>query len=127
MSRDDQIKSATQEILEVLRKYDLGAFFVIGGRTLFETRWRFPTWSCFEQVPHPEGSVVRFRTRQGGTGERRAEKDISDSANLARAFAEFLGPAALMSIDTWEELKVKLGAEATRDEDRGAPPPWDLK
>lgn len=66
MSSDARIKAATQEVLEVLRKHDLGGYFILQGRTLCESRFRFPTWSCFEQVPHPQGSMVRFRTRKGG-------------------------------------------------------------
>lgn len=122
---DKKIKAATQEILEVLRKHDLSAFFVLQGRELCETRWRFSTWSCFEQTPHPSGSEIRFRTRKGGSGERRPERDIADSANVARSFAEELGKAAMSSIGTWKQLEDKLGAEGTTDF-RGPPPPWDL-
>lgn len=127
MTPDKEIKLATQVILEVLRKHDLGGYFVIVGRELAETRWRFPTWSCFEQEEHPQGSTVRFRTRKGGTGARRSEVDIADSCNIARCFAQELGQAALSSISTWKQLEEKLGAEGTYDEFRGPPPPWDLK
>lgn len=123
---DEKIKAATQEILEVLRKYDLSAFFTLQGRELCETRWRFASWSCFEQAPHHEGSIVNFRTRKGGTGERRSEEDIADSANIARSFAEELGKAALPAIATWKELEQKLGAEGWT-QFRGGPPERDMK
>jgi hypothetical protein len=124
---DKKIKAATQEILEVLRKYDLSAYFVLVGRHLVETRWRFAAWSCFEQLPHPGGSEIRFRTRKSKTGERRPEQDIADSCNIARAFAEELAKAAIPSIQTWEALSKKLGAEGTFDEFRGPPPKWDFE
>lgn len=123
---DKKIKAATQEILDILRRYDLSAFFILQGREQCEVRWRFATWSCFEQVPHPAGSMVNFRTRKGGTGERRSEQDIADSCNIARSFAQETGKAALSAIDTWKALEEKLGAHGTYDDFRGAPPPWDL-
>lgn len=122
---DKKIKAATQEILEVLRKHDLSAFFVLQGRELCETRWRYATWSCFEQVPTPGGSMVHFRTRKGGAGERRPDKDIQDSVTIAYSFAMELGKAAMPAIHTWEDLKKKLGAESW-EEFRGEPPKWDL-
>ena len=124
---DKKIKAATQEILEIVRKYDLSIFFVCAGRELFEVRQRFASWSCFEQTPIPGGSMVRFRTRKGGDGERRPERDIADSANIARGFAEEIGKAAMFHIPVWQELQKKLGAEPTRDDFLGETPPWDLK
>jgi hypothetical protein len=104
---DKKIHAAAQEILEVLRKYDLSAYFSISGRELSETRWRFATWSCFEQVTHPDGSEVRFKTRNSKTGLMRSETDIADSCNIARTFADSLGSAAMSSIGTWKELEKK--------------------
>lgn len=124
---DKKIKAAKEEILEVLRRYNLSAYFCLVGRELVETRWRFATWSCFEQLPYPTGSEICFRTRKGATGERRPEKDIADSCNIARAFAEELAKAAIPSIQTWEALKKKLGAEGTFDEFRGPPPGRDFE
>lgn len=124
---DKKIKAATQEILEVLRKHDLNAFFVLAGRELAEVRFRFATWSCFSQDPHPGGSVVRFQTRSAKTGKRRPEEDITHSCNTARIFAEEVGKAALSCIGTWKDLQDKLGAEGTYDDFRGPPPPYDFK
>lgn len=122
---DEKIKAATQEVLEILRKYDLSAFFVLQGRELCEVRWRFATWSCFEQVAHANGSEIRFRTRKAN-GERRSEKDIQDSATIAHSFATATGRAAISSINTWEALAKKLGALSS-EEFRGPTPPWDFK
>lgn len=127
MSKDKKIKAAKEEILEVLRKYDLSGYFAIIGRELAETRWRFSSWSCFEQIEHPEGSEIRFRTRKGGSGERRPERDIADSCNAARFFAESIASAGMSAIHTWESLEKKLGAEGTYDEFRGPPPGWDFE
>lgn len=122
---DESIKAAVQEVLEVLRKHDLSAFFILQGRSLCETRWRFATWSCFEQAPAEGGTTVRFRTQVGGSGQRRPKEDIQDSVTIAYSFAMEIGKAALPAIGTWEELKKKLGATSFEDF-RGAPPRWDL-
>lgn len=124
---DEKIKAATQEILEVVRKYDLSIYFCLVGRNLAEIRYRFANWSCLEQVPTPGGSEVRFRTRKDGNGERRPKKDIEDSANIVRCFADNIPTAAVSSIMLWKELEEKLGAHKLYDEERGGPPPWDLK
>lgn len=125
--KDAKIHAAVQEILEVVRKHDLSIFFCLTGREMVETRWRFSTWSCFEQSEHPEGSSVNFRTRVGGTGDRRSEEDIADSCNIARSFAQALAHAAIPAIKTWKALEDKLGAEATRDDFLAPPPAEDMK
>lgn len=127
VSRDEKVKAAKEEILEVLRKYNLNGYFCIIGRELAEIRWRFSTWSCFEQFEHPKGSEIRFRTRKGGTGDRRSKEDIADSCNTARFFAESIASAGMSAIHTWEQLEKKLGAEGTYDDDLGAPPKWDFE
>ena len=126
MSGDEKIKAAVQEILEVARKYDLAIYFSLCGRTLGETRWRFPTWSCFEQASHEKGSMVHFRTRVGGTGERRPHKDIEDSVTIARHFAQSLAEAAIPALGTYDELKAKFDLKEWGGF-LGATPPWDLK
>ena len=121
---DKTIKAAVQEILEVLRKHELAAFFTLQGRELCETRWWFPPWSCFQQVERPGGSEVRFQTRRDG--ERLPEKDIQDSVTIVYSFACEIYKAVGPAIATWVELKEKMGAEGW-SEFRGGTPPWDLK
>ncbi len=130
MSGDAKIKAAVQEILEVVRKYDLAAFIVVQGRELQEIRTRVPTWSALELSEDPQGVQMQFRTRKGGTGERRPQKDIDDSLNILRGFAQSIATNGYQMLQFLEQVIKKIEAAGGKvdmqDGFNGGIPRWDL-
>lgn len=114
------LRQATQEILAICRKHDIGAYFVLAGQKHTEERTRFPTWSVAQVEAEGGRNAVRFRTK----GKPR--EHVPFTLNMLDSFCMQPGVMALNMREVIEMLKKHLDFDTHSDHTSDAPP-WDFK
>lgn len=62
---DPQLKDCISEMMEIAKKYDCGAFIMLGSKTHGEFDFQFPSWSVaqFEYLKDSAAKVLRIKAK----------------------------------------------------------------
>ena len=109
MDYSPKLKSAMEQIKEILKKNDIAGFVVLhaeSGHSEYLNHLT-PSYSCVSI----EGDKMKFKAYASELGKEKAHKLQHDTYNLFTHFADVIGANALNYIRTKEQLQKILGGE----------------
>ncbi len=117
------LRKAVQEVLDVCRKHDIGAYFVLCAKEHVEIRTRFPSWS----LVHVEAKDGRTGIRIKAKGNATLLNDpLSWTINMITSFFEQPARMALDMDGVMRMLKANVDFDTKTFKGPDAPP-WDFR
>ena len=110
MDYSPKLKSAMEQIKEILKENDIAAFVVLHDKTSQSEYLNHisPSWSC---AKFDFNNNIKFVTKSSEIGKEKAHQMKADTYNMFTHFADVVGMNALNFIKTKEYLQKLLGGE----------------